>query len=362
VIAEPVGSAFFGIAGGRSTTNRGENGAVVTIRTFQNSDPPRILELWNASGLGRGGVRSKSTEPFEISNYAQPYFDPRGLFLACENEQVVGMAHGGFGTQADLSAPDAGIGIVCAVVVAPEFRRRGIGRQLVARVEDYLRSQGSREIYAGPSRFRDPFYFGLYGGSRPSGFLLTDPAAEPFFKAIGYGEVDRHGVFQRDMTTGRDPTNIRVITIRRQTFVEVSEKPQRPTWWWFTRFGRLDTLRFRLKLKKTQEQVAGITAIGLDQYIPTWNERTIGLVDLEVPEQYRGQGYGQTLLIEMLKQLRQELVTRAEIHCPAFNEAALRAIAGAGFERIDTGVVYRHGAREEPSITTDAVISSASTR
>ena len=48
--------------------------------------------------------------------------------------------------------------------------------------------------------------------------------------------------------------------------------------------------------------------------------------------------------METLKQLRQELVTRAEIYCPESNDAAMRAIAGAGFERIDTGIVYRQGA------------------
>lgn len=314
---------------------------MVEFRTFQNSDPPRILQLWGESGLGHAAVRCRSTEPFEISNYAQPYFDPAGMVLAFDSGKLIGFAHGGFGTLPDQSGTDYSEGIVCAVVVHPEHRRQGIGRELVGRVESYLRSGGAAEIYAGPSRLRDPFYFGLYGGSRPSGFQLTDPLAAPFFLSLGYAESERFAMFQRDMTTGRDPTNVRVINIKRQTFLEVSEKPQRPTWWWFTRFGRLDTLRFRLKLKKTQEQVAGITVIGLDQYIPVWNERSIGMVDLEVPEKYRGQGYGLTLLIEALKQLREELVTRADIHCPEANPAAMRAIQGAGFDRADTGVAYR---------------------
>lgn len=314
---------------------------MVEFRTFQNSDPPRILQLWVESELGPFAVRVKSTEPFEISNYAQPYFDRAGVILAFDGPRLVGFAHGGFGTKADQTATDHSVGVVCAVVVHPEYRRRGIGRELIGRVEGYLRERGATDIYAGPSRLRDPFYFGLYGGSRPSGFMLSDSLAAPFFLANGFVEHERHGAFQRDMTNPKDPTNARVINIKRQTYLEVSEKPQKPTWWWFSRFGRLDTLRFRLKLKKSQEQVAGITAIGLDQYIPVWNERSIGLVDLEVPEKFRGQGYGLTLLIEALKQLREELVTRAEVHCPETNPAAMRAIQGAGFDRVDTGVVYR---------------------
>jgi len=323
-----------------------ENGTVLSYRTFQNADPPRILQLWVDSGLGRAAIQSRSTEPFEISNYAQPYFDPQGLILACDGDRVVGMAHGGFGTNADQSGPDHSVGVICAVVVHPEYRRRGIGRELVRRVEEYLRQRGSVTFFAGPSWMNDPFYFGLYGGSRPSGFFESDPLAAPFLAAVGYDAVERHGIFIREMASGKDPTSAKVVMIRRQTYLEVSEKPQRPTWWWFTRFGRLDCLQYQLKFKKSQETVAVLTAVGLDQYIPVWQQRAIGLVDLVVTPEYRGQGFGMTLLIEVIRQLRQDLAGCAEIHSPETNESAMRAVSGAGFERVDTGIVYRR--RESP--------------
>jgi ribosomal protein S18 acetylase RimI-like enzyme len=319
---------------------------VLSYRTFQNADPPRILQLWVESGLGRAAIQGRSTEPFEISNYAQPYFDPRGLILACDGDRVVGLAHSGFGTKADQSGLDPGTGIVCAVIVHPEYRRLGIGRELVRLSEQYLRERGSTIIHAGPSLLNDPFYFGLYGGSRPSGFFESDPLARPFLNAVGYDEIERHGVFIRDMSSGKDPTSAKIVMIRRQTTLEVSEKPQRPTWWWFTRFGRLDCLQYQLKFKKSQETVAVLTAVGLDQYIPVWNQRAIGLVDLVVTPEYRGQGFGMTLLIEVIRQLRQDLAGCAEVHSPETNESAMRAVKGAGFERVDTGIVYR---RREPA-------------
>ncbi len=314
---------------------------MLSYRTFQNADPPRILRLWVESGLGRGAIRGQSTEPFEISNYAQPYFDPHGLILACDGERVVGMAHGGFGTQADQSGIDRSTGVLCAVLVHPEYRRQGVGRELVRRTEAYLAAGGSRTLVAGPSYMNDPFYFGLYGGSRPSGFFESDPLAGPFLQAVGYDAVERHGIFIRDMSSGKDPTSGKLVINRRQTVLEVSEKPQRPTWWWFTRFGRLDCLQYQLKFKKSLETIAVLTAIGLDQYIPVWNQRAIGLVDLVVTPKYRGQGFGMTLLVETIRHLRQDLVGCAEVHSPETNESAMRAVLGAGFERVDTGIVYR---------------------
>jgi ribosomal protein S18 acetylase RimI-like enzyme len=318
-----------------------EYGTVLSYRTFHNADPPRILQLWVDSGLGRGAIQGRSTEPFEISNYAQPYFDPKGLILACDGDRVVGMAHGGFGTKPDQTAVDPATGILCVVMVHPEYRRQGIGRELVRRVEAYLRERGSTTLFAGPSFMNDPFYFGIYGGSRPSGFFESDPLAGHFLSALGYDPIERHGIFIRDMSSGKDPTSAKVVMNRRQTFLEVSEKPQRPTWWWFTRFGRLDCLQYQLKFKKSQETVAVLTAVGLDQYIPVWNQRAIGLVDLVVTPEYRGQGFGMTTLIEVIRQLRQDLAGCAEIHSPETNESAMRAVVGAGFERVDTGIVYR---------------------
>lgn len=319
---------------------------MIQYRTFRNPDPPRILELWLECPLGRSGARPHSTDVFEVFNYAQLFFDPAGMVLACDGPQVVGLAHAGFCCTDDESRLDQSRGVICIVIVHPAYQRRGVGRELVQRCERYLAERGAHEIYAGPSPRRDPFYFGLYGGTRPSGFLESDPLAAEFFTSVGYTAFERHGVYQRNLAIARDPINLRVAAIRRQTELAIVDKPFRPTWWWYTHFGRwdsagIDLLRFRLVRKADGEPVAGVTVIGLDQYIPVWQRRAIGLVDLFVVESLRGQGYGQTLLIEVLRRLRQELIDLAEVHAPEANSLASRVVQSAGFERIDTGIVYR---------------------
>lgn len=319
---------------------------MIQYRTFRNPDPPRILELWLQCPLGRSGARPQSTDVFEVFNYAQLFFDPAGLILACDGPQVVGFTHAGFCCSDDESRLDHSRGVICLALVHPGYHRRGIGRELVRRAEEYLTARGAREIFAGPSPHRDPFYFGLYGGTRPSGFLESDPMASQFFTGLGYEAHERHQVFQRNLAVSRDPINLRIAAIRRQTELTIVDKPYRPTWWWYTHFGRwdsagIDLLRFRLVRKEDGEPLAGVTVIGLDQYIPVWQQRAIGLVDLFVVESLRGQGYGQTLLVEVLRRLRQELIDLAELHAPEANALALKVIKAAGFQQIDTGVVYR---------------------
>lgn len=302
------------------------------------------MALWHASRLGRGAAGGFSFDALELLNFAQRYFDRDGLIVAVDGDAIVGMAHAGFGPNDDESALDTGVGVVCSVVVRPEYRRRGIGRELLRRAEEYLRGRGSETILAGPAAPYDPFNVGLYGGSQPSGFLESDPAAEPFFAATGYEPVERIAVLQRDLQTGRDPMSFKVVNVRRKTQLGMTHGPENPTWWWITRYGRLDSLRFVLLPKAGGEPFAGVTILGLDLYLPKWQERVIGLTDLVVPEDERRKGYGQALLLEVAKRLREELVNKLEAHVGESNPGALRVFESAGFGRVDTGIVYRKSA------------------
>lgn len=313
---------------------------MVDYRPFGNTDPPHLVRLWHDCGLGRGAAEGFKPDALELVNFSQPYFDPEGVILACEDGLPVGFVHAGFGTDEGESRLMTDVGVICVAMVHPDYRRRGIGTELVLRAEEYLTRRGAKQLQAGQSKRRDPFYFGLYGGARPTGFLESDPAAAPFFHAVGYRPGPTIGVYQRNLTTGTDPIHFKLMAIRRSTQLVVADQPTSPSWWWFCHTGRLDSLRFRLAPKKGGAPIAGVSVIGLDAYITKWNARSIGLVDVFVRDQDRGKGYGRALLIEVARHMRQELITLAEIHAPDANDVAVAAIKGAGFERVDTGVVY----------------------
>lgn len=310
-------------------------------RRYRNTDPPLLLNLFRQAGLGRGGAWPDSVGLFELSTLTPPYFDPQGLIVAFEGGQPVGYVHAGFGFSSDLSSIDRTQGVIALVVVHPEYRRRGIGRELVQGAERFLRDAGATTIQAGESKYRDPFYFGLYGGARPSGFLRSEINADPFFQKLGYQPTETVSVLQRNLRTSRDPTTLRLMSLRRATELVIADRPPQPSWWWWTHFANIESMRFQLVLKKTGESVAAVTVIGLDCYIGAWGESAIGMVDMDVSEQHRGQGYGQTLLVETVRRLRTEMITRVEIHVPDSNPQALKAVQGAGFEKVDTGVIYK---------------------
>ncbi|QDT95308.1 GNAT family N-acetyltransferase [Gimesia aquarii] len=311
------------------------------FRAFHNADPPQLLRLWHSAGLGRGAAECLNNDAFEVLIFSQPYFDPNGLIVAEDNGEIVGFVLAGFGTNAESSALDYSKGVICAVIVHPNDRRKGIGRELVRRAEEYLRSKGATEITAGASGLLSPFLVGLYGGTRPSGFLLSDPIAGPFFEAIGYEAKGSIRIYQRDLLGQKPKIKFHLVNIRRKMQLMISDDYQAPNWWWLTRMGRLETLHFELVPKSGDAAVASATVVGLDLYIPKWEERVIGLTDVFVKEEIRSQGYGQSLLLEIARRLQDELITKLEWHVEESNIVARHVAEAVGYHQIDTGIVYQ---------------------
>lgn len=314
---------------------------MIEYRSFLNSDPPELVRIWHASQLGRGAADGFTPDALDALIFAQPYFDSQGLIIACDNNRIVGFIHASFGVNDAQTDLDSSRGIICLVCVHPDYRRKKIGTALVKRAEKYLEHRGAKTIFAGPAKDLDPFYLGLYGGSRPSGFLLSDEPADPFFKALGYEADQNHFVYQRPTSLPGKSVSFRMVGIRRKMELKVSEEPDNYTWWWSTRYGRLDTLRFLMKPKAGGDPVAGLTIVGLDLYIIKWQERCVGITDIYVNEESRRKGYAQALIHDVCRRLKEQQVTTVEAHAPEANQPAVKLLTSAGFIQVDSGIVYR---------------------
>lgn len=308
-------------------------------------------------------------EVLDMLVFAEPYFDKAGLIVAVDvlNEGAaggpvqntrlevpVGFVHAGFASSANGGSLDFANGVICAILVQPDYRRKGIGRELIRRAEEYLRGKGATAISAGEAAPANPFYMGLYGGSESVGFLESDADAGPFLTALGYRPDKRYFLYRRDITQRNDPFDPRLLTIRRKMQLMINDAPTLPTWWWCTRQGRFDTLHFSL-VPTSGAAVApvSISCWGMDFHSTTRRQRTVGLLDLHVDINERGKGYGKALVLEVIRRLREELVSHLEIAVREDNESARKLFASLGFEPADTGVVYR-SPPFEPIVSVDA--------
>ena len=177
--------------------------SLIQYRTFRNTDPPLLTELWRSCADRRSLVQPLTVADFEQFVLNKPYFDREGLWLAIEDDRPRGFVHAGFGPTDDESTLSSDLGVTSLVVVRPGVDEEQIAEGLLRHSEDYLRGRGAKVLYGGAVRPLNPFYLGLYGGSEQPGVLDSDKAAQQLFLSHGYREIDRTVVFERTLVDFR---------------------------------------------------------------------------------------------------------------------------------------------------------------
>jgi len=307
---------------------------VVEYRTFHNCDPPEILKLWHASGLGPSAAEGFPCDILELFVFSQPFFEKKGFFVAVQDKRIVAFAHGGFPANEQQTSLQKSRGNIAALVVHPDFRRQGIGSELVRHVEKYLSERGSTHATAGPGLDANGFYNGIYGGLQASGFSRTVAPWPEFFDKLGYVVGPTTQVMHRDLKMGRDPISARLLRHRRRLDLVITDRVGDLPWWWHVRFGQMDALRFQLKQRHDESIVAVGQIVGLDVYIPKWGVRAVGMRDVEVPESERRRGYGLSLVLEVTRRLREQSIELIEVQIDGRNQAAVELFTQAGFEPV----------------------------
>ncbi|HEY2827828.1 MAG TPA: GNAT family N-acetyltransferase [Pirellulales bacterium] len=314
---------------------------MIGFRSFRNSDPPHLAEIWRTRSGLRGYVQPMTATLLDRFVFSKPYFDQAGLVVAMDGERAVGFAHAGFGPVDDESAVSTEIGSSILTVVVPHADDAAIAADLIARCEAYLRDRGAKILYGGGIRPLNAFYVGLYGGSELPGILDSDAQHQDFFRAAGYREIDRTVVLHRELASFRPIVDRQQMQLRRRIRVECTCDPPLRSWWEACTLGDFTRLQYRLFFGTETEPAAIATLIDMETFSHTWGARTAGLIDVLVSEPHRRQGMGVSLIGEILRQASEQGFGLIEVQTMAHNSAARAMYQKLGFEQIDSGAVFR---------------------
>lgn len=317
---------------------------MIEYRSFRNTDPPALVDLWNDSITGRGACYLRGNILLEYFLFAKPYFDPHGLILATADNHAVGFVHAGFGPTPDYAALDHRAGVICMLGVAPAHRRQGIGAELLRRGEAYLRQQGAVELFAGPLAPLNPFTFGLYGGSESAGFLDSDPLARPFLERHGYCAHKSAVVMQRSLDAPINVVDARFADHRLR--YDLYAGPLRSTSWYHECVlgPAVELHEYRLQDKKTNALAARMTLWEMETFSQRWNEHAVGMADFEVAPELRRQGVGKYFLLQVLRHLHEQFFTLLEVHVSDADELGGNLLRLFGFRQVDRGSSFKREA------------------
>lgn len=314
---------------------------MIHYRTFKNTDPPAIVQVWNKALTGRGAVQLPGSLLLEQQVFAKPFFDREGLILAEEDGQVVGFGHAGFGPDLPQEQLSPKAGIICMLAVIPSNQRHGVGAELLKRCEEYLQKRGAQQIFAGSAYPLDPFYLGIYGGSALPGVLASDQQAGNFFLQHGYEEYATTLVFQRIVQRPLRMSDPRFMTLRKDCEIIADEAGAQPTWWQNSVLGMIEPLELTLVEKKTGKGLASAMITDLGVYRATWNQLGVGVTNFLVQPEARRKGIGKFFLTQIIRFLQEQCFSLVEIQVNETNEAGIALCHQLEFDQVDTGKVYQ---------------------
>jgi len=289
----------------------------------------------------------------------RPYFDRRGLMLAWEDNQPVGFAHAAFGPNRDHTDIDHAVGVVCMMMVLPEYEhRQAVGTQLLDACERYLIECGAKRIYGGAVRPAAPFYMGLYGGSEPIGVFESDTLAMNLYRDSGYEAINKTLLFRIPLKGYRIPMLPKTLPWRRKISLTLIDLPTPEHWWEACMMCHFSWLELRGRLTNDPEPVGSVViritdSMEMPDFKPpptsppdSWmlfhkRPLTAGLMNIHVRADCRNKGVAAYLLGEMIRNAQKDGVTTFEAQAAEDNAPLVALLRSMRWNVIERGEVYR---------------------
>lgn len=314
---------------------------MLTYRTFQNTDPPVLAELWRSRVGQTGLLEPVSPDLLEQLVFAKLYFDYDGLIVARDDGRPVGFAHAGFGPNDAADGISTELGVVCLLLVRPDCAVGEVSAGLLERCEQYLRDRGAKVIYGGGIQPLNPFYLGLYGGSELPGVMHSDQVARDLFDSHGYREIDRTLCLRRELDDFQAVIDRQQMQIRRRMIVEVTDDMPTRSWWEACTMGGFDLTQFELIPRGGGPAIARAVFRSMEASGSVGVVRAAGLIELSVDRAHRRKGLSIFLLSEAFRQFIRQGVMLVEAQAMQHNAIALAMYHKLGFQQVGQGSVFR---------------------
>ena len=318
---------------------------MITYRPFLNTDIPLITEIWRSHQPVRGLVHAISATVLENHILSKPYFDRQGLILAIDQDQPLGFVHVGFGANQGLDDVNFDTSVISMLMVAKAGishagARDNVAHELLLKAENYAKERGAQTILGGGTFPNNPFYIGLYGGSRIPGILYSDSFTRSVFESHGYEPNWKTGIWQLELAGFRTVVNREQMQIRRQYNIQAQFDPAPDSWWEACTLGHAERMKFELFQKSDGAKAGEVNFWDMQPLASDWGVKAAGMFDIHIEPANRRSGLATFLIGEALRQLKDHGATIAEVQTRMDDAASIGLFEKLGFEQIDQGLMF----------------------
>ena len=322
---------------------------MLTIRSFRNEDPPRLLELWRKTQLRQDGfvpLIFLSSNQLQAQVLGLPMLDNRSIMIAFDQDVPIGYVHTTLAPADGGYSFDPSTGQICFLCVDPKYHDvSGAARALIRAGEEYLFELGVQKIYGGSPSPSAPFYTGFYSGGEAIGILHADQGIVNAFHESGYLVHQKTGWFHFDLRNYSPDVALEMIGYYAELAIEIREIPGAQTWWegciqangvWIDALAYLiqtNRLIARLRMRVSYPDMENVLAM----YGGTW---LASLIELRIHPDFAADGTQRYLLGEAIRYLAaQNQVVQIEAHV-AENSPLFALLHSQSWKERDSGSVF----------------------
>lgn len=190
---------------------------MIDYRLFKESDLKDVVKLWNKEVESEGFYKSFTEDGFRNHLLQHPEFSYEGTFVACDNGKIVGFVSA-MVRHIEKSLPHCP-GYLVAILLEKSYRKQGIGKQLLTRASNYLKSLGKTKMLIGyTSTINWPWYIPHTEKHDHAGAPGVAINSEFYCYLINHGfeVVEEEDAFHADLATYDIPENVKNKIIKNE--------------------------------------------------------------------------------------------------------------------------------------------------
>jgi GNAT superfamily N-acetyltransferase len=291
------------------------------IETYDQNYLERMTALFNAETAFEPHIAPLNPERFVHLVEQKSYFDPGGLFIALEGDQVVGWCHACIAAGSEgWHDPQKKIARI-RMLIYPRDRLK-VGGALVDEATNWLKQSNQSFFLAMHAQVGYPFYRGLWMGGEPMG-LVALPQLQVAFEVGGYKTTQESIFMVREMSS----PPVEISPTRAVEFVEapaeMKHEPMRESW---IGFEPRRTRAF------SGEEEAGSIGWVIQPYLDRLGAACMNIWGLGVKEPYRRHGIASALISKAMAEGYAQGARFASVGTQLWNGPAHATYAKLGYQ------------------------------
>lgn len=311
----------------------------VEIRNYQNADSTAVSGIWNSHYAMAGMPPTMSQSLWDDCVASRLFFDPKHLWIACDDGVPVGFTQLAFGCATAWQRQAHGDPILNALCIREHVNEDQIAAELIGRAIDIAGQASTGKIVAFGSPRRFAHYLVLPPLYGMMGVHATDTRAQRWLRRAGLTPARPTDCWQLPLAELKAPMDRGQMAVRRNSHIGRVINAECDSLFMANAFGHAEQTVFHLTTRSDDHVAQEIVFYCLDG-AGDWADKTAMLLPPVVPADPLGVDQLTFLMVESLRQLQYERYAAVVAVTGADDLPMNNVLQRLGFRAAATGMVY----------------------